>query len=247
MKAWRLSEYFIKCIYGYQTLVGEVLRCCCSGLPVADASSPPSSSHGLSLARLRRTVIHASGRQEDAESFPDLLPGYSYATRQKPRDFNLRESNLNPNSILFLVSAALQTKGRGPASCKQNTEDLLLPMKKIFAFGVGQVLWEKVFFPSALRLWLHLAQLLLLYLLTENLQPLSACLLQSRCDQKQSTTLKTRGRSHARVPCTQRQHGLPGGRGGGTALEHASTAARPWAPPACVSELLAVGRERPSS
>lgn len=200
----------MKCIYGYYTLVGEVLRCCHSGLPVAGASSPPSSRHGLSLARLRSTMIHASWRQEDAESFPDLLPGYSSATRQKPRDFNLRESNLNPNSILFLVSAALQTEDRGPASCKEKTEDLLLPTK-IFAFGVGQAFWEKVFFPSALCLWLHLAQLLLLYLLTENLQPLPACLLQSRCDQKQSTTLQTRSRSHARAPFAQQRRRLPGG------------------------------------
>lgn len=59
--------------------------------------------------------------------------------------------------------------------CKQKIEDLLLP-KKIFNSGVGQDLWEKVFFPSALRLGLHRAQLLLLYPLTENLQCLPACL-----------------------------------------------------------------------
>ena len=192
-------------------------------------------------------MIHTSWRQEDAESFPDLLPGYSYATRQKPRDFNLRESNMNPNSILFLVSAALQTEDRGPASCKQKTEDLLLPTKKIFTFGVGQALWEEVFFPSALHLWLHLAQLLLLYLLTENLPPLPACLLQKSRDQKQSTTLQTPGRSHTRVPRAQWRRGLPGGRGGGTAPGCASAVARPWAPPARLSEPLAVGREWPSS
>lgn len=37
-------------------------------------------------------------------------------------------------------------------------------MKRIFTFGVGQALWEKVFFSSVLHLQLHLAQLLLLYL-----------------------------------------------------------------------------------
>jgi len=82
----------------YYTLVGEVLG---------------------PLARLRRAVIHASWRQEDAESFPDLLPGYSYATRQKPRDFNLRESNPNPSSTLCLVSAALRTEDRGLASSRE--------------------------------------------------------------------------------------------------------------------------------
>lgn len=67
-------------------------------------------------------MIHASWRQEDAESFPDLLPGYSYATRQKPRDFNLRDSNPNLNSILVLVSAALQTEDRGPASSQEDLQ-----------------------------------------------------------------------------------------------------------------------------
>jgi len=125
--------------------------------------------------------------------------------------------------------------------CEQKTEDLLLPVKKIFTFGVGQALWEKVFFPSALRLWLHPAQLLLLYPLTEHLQPSPAPLLQSRCDQKGRTTLQTRSRTHAQAPCAQQHRKLPGGPGGGTAPGCTSVVTQSWAPPAPVPEPLLSG------
>lgn len=52
---------------------------------------------------------------ENAESFPDLLPGYSYATRQKPHDFNLHKSNLNPNSIF--VSCFCSSANRRERTC----------------------------------------------------------------------------------------------------------------------------------
>lgn len=65
-------------------------------------------------------VIHVSWRQGDAERFPDLLPGYSYATRQKPHDFHLCESDLSPGSILFLLSAALLKEDRGRVSSNED-------------------------------------------------------------------------------------------------------------------------------
>lgn len=65
-------------------------------------------------------MIHVSWRQGDAELFPDLLPGYSYATRQKPHDFHLHESDLSPGSILSLLSATQLKEGRGRVSSHED-------------------------------------------------------------------------------------------------------------------------------
>lgn len=85
-----------------------------AALPLGNAVSHWQSSE----------VIHVSWRQGDAERFPDLLPGYSYATRQKPHDFNLCESNSNSSSILFLISAALLKEDRGPVSSHEEDFNL---------------------------------------------------------------------------------------------------------------------------
>lgn len=106
-------------------------------------------------------VIHVSWRQGDAEHFPDLLPGYSYATRQKPHDFHLRESDLSPGSILFLLSAALLKEDRGRVS---SNEDFNLCSR---SSPLGQ---RGFFSPLVFCLCLHPALLFLLCMFTESLQ-----------------------------------------------------------------------------
>lgn len=70
----------------------------------------------------------------------------------------------------FLVSAALPTEDR-TRFLQAADGGMCHPMKKIFTFGAGQALWEKAFFPLALRLGPRVALLSLRYLSCRNVPP----------------------------------------------------------------------------